>query len=178
MATSARLRISLAIAVVGLVLDWLTPLGLATWLSQLVVVWFTGRWAARREILTVAVVCSSFILAGLWLSAPSHFPIWISTVNRVIVVTILWLLVRSILDRGATDTTLRKTESELKEASTRIQVLSGLLPICAACKKIRNEADEWEQLETYIHDHSEAEFTHSLCDECIARLYPDCGPRA
>lgn len=51
-----------------------------------------------------------------------------------------------------------------------VKVLTGLLPICAWCKKVRNEKDQWQQLEVYIHDHSEADFTHTLCPDCARDL--------
>ena len=51
--------------------------------------------------------------------------------------------------------------------------LGGLLPICASCKKIRDDKGYWNQIEEYIRDHSEAEFTHSICNECAEKLYPD-----
>jgi hypothetical protein len=56
--------------------------------------------------------------------------------------------------------------SELKEAFARVHQLSGLLPICAWCKKIRNDKGYWEQLESYITNHSEALFSHGMCNEC------------
>lgn len=62
---------------------------------------------------------------------------------------------------------------ELKTALDKVKQLSGLLPICASCKKIRNDEGYWEQIESYIRDHSEAEFTHSICAECSERLYGD-----
>jgi len=55
-----------------------------------------------------------------------------------------------------------------------IMKLSGLLPICASCKKIRDDNGYWLQLEKYIGEHSEAQFTHSICPECSERLYPEC----
>jgi hypothetical protein len=61
---------------------------------------------------------------------------------------------------------------ELKEAFSKVKALSGLLPICASCKKIRNDKGYWEQVEVYIRDRSEAEFTHGFCPECAERLYP------
>ncbi len=60
---------------------------------------------------------------------------------------------------------------ELQKALASIKVLQGLLPICASCKKIRNDKGYWERLETYIHDHSEADFTHGICPECVKKLY-------
>ena len=59
----------------------------------------------------------------------------------------------------------------LREAMMEVKRLSGLLPICANCKKIRNERNEWQQIEVFIREHSEAQFTHSLCPGCIKRLY-------
>jgi hypothetical protein len=61
---------------------------------------------------------------------------------------------------------------ELKEAFSKVKALSGLLPICASCKKIRNDKGYWEQVEVYIRDRSEAEFTHGFCPECAETLYP------
>ena len=63
--------------------------------------------------------------------------------------------------------------SELKEALSQVKLLSGFLPICASCKKIRDDKGYWNQIESYIQQHSEAEFSHSICPECIEKLYPD-----
>jgi hypothetical protein len=60
----------------------------------------------------------------------------------------------------------------LKEALDRVQTLSGLLPICANCKKIRDDTGYWNQIEAYISEHSGAEFSHSICPECANKLYP------
>lgn len=60
---------------------------------------------------------------------------------------------------------------ELQDALQKVRTLSGLLPMCAACKKIRNNKGDWERLETYIADHSEAAFTHGLCPECIPKYF-------
>ncbi|MHC1724702.1 MAG: response regulator [Syntrophobacteraceae bacterium] len=62
---------------------------------------------------------------------------------------------------------------ELQVALAKVKMLSGLLPICASCKKIRDDKGYWRQLETYIHEHSEVEFSHGICPECAKRLYPE-----
>lgn len=62
---------------------------------------------------------------------------------------------------------------ELKTNLERVKLLSGLLPICASCKKIRDDKGYWNQIEAYIRDHSEADFSHGICPECAIRLYPD-----
>ncbi len=63
--------------------------------------------------------------------------------------------------------------AELKEALSQVKTLRGFLPICASCKKIRDDQGYWHQIETYIRDHSEADFSHGICMDCARRLYPD-----
>lgn len=62
---------------------------------------------------------------------------------------------------------------KLQEQNDKIKELSGLIPICSNCKKIRDDYGYWHQVEEYIRQHSEAEFTHSLCPNCMKALYPD-----
>ncbi len=59
----------------------------------------------------------------------------------------------------------------LKEALDKIKTLKGIIPICASCKKIRNDEGYWNDVERYIKDHSEAEFSHGICPQCAHRLY-------
>jgi DNA-binding NtrC family response regulator len=60
----------------------------------------------------------------------------------------------------------------LKDALAKVKALHGLLPICSSCKKIRDDHGYWNQLETYLQEHSDATFTHSFCPDCIGKLYP------
>ena len=62
---------------------------------------------------------------------------------------------------------------ELQGALAELKVLSGLLPICSVCKKIRDDKGYWNQLESYISEHSHAQFSHSICPKCLKELYPD-----
>jgi CheY-like chemotaxis protein len=62
---------------------------------------------------------------------------------------------------------------ELREALAHIKTLSGLLPICSGCKKIRDDKGYWSQVESYIASRSEATFTHSLCPDCVKKYFPD-----
>jgi len=62
---------------------------------------------------------------------------------------------------------------ELEKALSEVKTLSGLLPICSSCKRIRDDKGYWNQIESYIHKHSEAEFSHSICPDCVKKLYPD-----
>lgn len=68
---------------------------------------------------------------------------------------------------------LEKKNTELQKAFDEIKVLRGCLPICASCKRIRKDDGYWEQIETYISDHSEVQFSHGCCQECAKKLYPD-----
>ena len=63
--------------------------------------------------------------------------------------------------------------TELQAAIAKVRTLSGLLPICSACKKIRDDKGYWNQIEAYIEEHSDAAFSHGICPECFRRIYPD-----
>ena len=67
----------------------------------------------------------------------------------------------------------QKLVHELEAAMADIKTLSGFLPICASCKKIRDDNGYWNQIESYIRDRSEAEFSHSICPDCTKKLYPE-----
>ena len=68
--------------------------------------------------------------------------------------------------------TLASKIGELRRALDQIKTLRGIIPICASCKKIRDDNGYWKQVEVYIRDHSEAEFSHGICPECVKELYP------
>jgi DNA-binding response OmpR family regulator len=67
----------------------------------------------------------------------------------------------------------RKLLTQLEHSATEIKKLRGILPICANCKKIRDDKGYWTQVEVYIGDHSAAEFSHGICPECAQRIYPE-----
>lgn len=76
-------------------------------------------------------------------------------------------------ERKKVEGALQREKEKLESALTQVKTLSGLLPICSSCKKVRDDKGYWNQIERYIQDHSEAEFSHSICPECLKRLYPD-----
>jgi|GEM_PF-1240205 len=78
--------------------------------------------------------------------------------------------------RKAVERGLQEKNRELEEARGKVRILSGFLPICASCKKIRDDAGYWESVELYISRHSEAVFSHGICEECMDKLYPGYGP--
>ncbi len=76
-------------------------------------------------------------------------------------------------------TNRKKTEEALWKSLEEIKTLKGIVPICANCKKIRDDRGYWEQVEAYVSRHTEAQFSHSICPDCIKRLYPEfCRPNA
>lgn len=73
----------------------------------------------------------------------------------------------------ASKTNLEENLKRLEEATRNIKILSGLIPICASCKKIRDDDGYWHQIEQYINEHSDAVFSHGLCPACAKKMYPD-----
>lgn len=71
------------------------------------------------------------------------------------------------------ESSLRQKNKELSEALAQVKQLKGLLPICMYCKKIRNDENYWQQVEEYVASHSEADFSHSICPECMEKYYPE-----
>jgi len=78
----------------------------------------------------------------------------------------------SAIARAAAEEARQQLIVQLQEALAKVKTLSGLLPICASCKKIRDDQGFWHQVEVYIQEHSDAEFTHGICPECAQKLYP------
>lgn len=80
---------------------------------------------------------------------------------------------RNLDQRISAEEQREKVITDLNKALSEVKKLSGLLPICSHCKKIRDDKGYWTQIESYIHEHSEAEFSHSICKECANEYYPD-----
>jgi CheY-like chemotaxis protein len=70
---------------------------------------------------------------------------------------------------------LRHNNTEMEAALAKVKLLSGMLPICSGCKKIRDDKGYWNQVENYVQKHSEATFTHGLCPECSNKFFPGVG---
>lgn len=82
-------------------------------------------------------------------------------------------ITRDITERKQAEQERERFIDELQEALANIKTLRGLVPICAHCKKIRDDQGYWQQVETYVQAHSEAEFSHGLCPECIRIFFPE-----
>lgn len=80
---------------------------------------------------------------------------------------------KDITERKRTEEERERIIGELSKALSQIKSLSGLLPICASCKKIRNDAGYWEAVEIYLQKHAPVEFSHGICPACVEKLYPE-----
>lgn len=106
------------------------------------------------ELLGLAT--SLFMLSGLWFVRP------------------FFLELNQARERAERDAAIKATlAAELQAALDNVKVLSGFLPICSSCKRIRNEKGDWDSLEGYIHTRTDAEFSHGICPQCLERLYPE-----
>jgi hypothetical protein len=70
-------------------------------------------------------------------------------------------------------TDLIQSKEIIEHLKKEVNTLRGIIPICSACKNIRDDKGYWQQVEAYIRDRSEAEFSHSICPECLEKLYPE-----
>lgn len=121
--------------------------------------WFNGRrWGLIFAVLMPLV--RFYFNVALWTIPWTITEASINAVIRIMVLTSFAL----IIDRTAIQT---------RELSRRVSLLEGLLPICSYCKKIRDQKDQWQVMEKYIMDRSEATFTHGVCPDCMREHYGD-----
>jgi hypothetical protein len=83
------------------------------------------------------------------------------------------LVLRDITEQKKIQEEREKLVRKLQEAKNQVKMLSGLLPICTNCKKIRDDQGYWHNVEEYIQKHSEADFTHGICPDCMEKYYPE-----
>ncbi len=111
---------------------------------------------AEQDMLAKAADCG----AGAYLVKPPEA----GEINRALVIAI---------SRHSDIMKLLRMNQELQEALLDVKVLKGLLPICCQCKKIHSENGQWQQVETYVRNHTNAEFTHTYCPTCAKHYFPD-----
>jgi len=78
-----------------------------------------------------------------------------------------------ITDRKQAEEERERLITELQSAIEHIKTLRGIIPICASCKKIRDDKGYWQQVEAYVSRHTEAQFSHGVCPDCMKKLYPE-----
>ncbi|MEN6319297.1 MAG: hypothetical protein ABFD82_11150 [Syntrophaceae bacterium] len=124
--------------------------------------------AVNPNILVWAGIATNFELAKY------NIIIWPTCIIVIFAAFMLDLLFRSIFVQM---NERKKLIMELQDSIAAIKTLRGLLPICASCKKVRDDKGYWSQIESYITEHSEAEFSHGLCPDCMEKLYPEYGKK-
>jgi PAS domain S-box-containing protein len=86
---------------------------------------------------------------------------------------LLYSIIHDITERKQAEEALEEERRRLQKALDDVRTLRGIVPICANCKKIRDDKGYWNQVEKYVSEHSEAEFSHGICPECLKKLYPE-----
>ena len=143
-----------------------------------------GKLKPAVEILTIlALGFAVFLFAGyydvfeIFVQFSKQHENW--ELDEILVVSIFLLFASAIfslrrwLELRQSETLLSQQNKELNQLISEVKQLRGIIPICAECKNIRDDKGFWHQVESYIRDHSEAEFTHSVCPGCMKKLYPE-----
>ena len=140
------------------IVDSLIPLGVAGGVPYILVV-LASLWAPRRRLTWYAAIGTSILTVVGFFSSPVGGELWKVLFNRSIAVFAIWTTAGLSVQR-------QMIQEQKDKAISELRVLSGLLPVCAGCKKIRDDKGSWNQIELYIRDHSEATFSHGYCPEC------------
>ena len=85
----------------------------------------------------------------------------------------LYSIIHDIKKRLRIEKEREEIIAKLENAQNEIKILKGILPLCSFCKKIRDVKGNWEQVDVYIHNHSEADISHTVCPECMKKHYPE-----
>jgi hypothetical protein len=165
--------IALTLSLAIFVLDLNTPSGIAAWLPYIILIWWVSITASARHTLSVALLITAFLFIGLWRAPSGAMFRDVSLPNHLIIVCGVWTMAMLCLRRRKVEQERDKALRDLEEATKTLKQLSGLLPICSLCKKIRDDEGRWEQLESFIQSRSQAQFTHGLCDTCARELSPE-----
>jgi hypothetical protein len=124
------------------------------------------------EIITNTI---NILYGYVWRGSISHDLLFICAIDALVVPAVAApLAIYFILAyRKQMDRKRERLISELRAALARIKTLKGLIPVCAWCRKVRNDEGYWDILENYVRAHSEVDFTHGICPECLHRLEGD-----
>ena len=156
--SSSLFLISLIIGAIFYI-DLSTPLGVAGGVLYVAPILIASYFLHERQLILLAFGCLLLTIFG-WISSPiTETPDWKVISNRIIALLVILVATILMMHRN-------RLLAKREEALERIRVLEGILPICVECKKIRDDTNNWHQLESYITDNSEAMFTHGCCPEC------------
>lgn len=122
-----------------------------------------AAWQQNKIMAYVIAILLPWVRVCFYLPWQATDSIFTAALNAP--VTVIVLIIYAYL--------VNRTAWQTEELQKELKILEGILPICASCKKIRNEKGEYEQIEKYVTEHSEASFSHGICPECANRLYPE-----
>jgi K+-sensing histidine kinase KdpD len=165
---------ALALIILGAIgwFDYATGYDLHVFVFYFLPVWLIGWHVGLRSGICMALVAAATWFMADYASGHVYSSYRIAGWNALmeLAACIMVAAIASVVRRQLR--AQKKLNADLFEMMTQVKRLEGLLPICAACKQIRNERGEWELMEKYITAHSEAQFSHSVCPECARKLYP------
>jgi hypothetical protein len=155
-----------------LALDLAVPSGVAIGVLYIVPVLVSLSCYQKRFTVFIAVASTIFIILDYFLQPPV-LEIWKVISNRAIALVVIWVTASLGLQRRIAEQKRENAVREREKVLEDIRILRGFLPICAWCKKIRDDEGYWTQIEEYIQRHSEADFSHGICPECAKKLSPE-----
>lgn len=169
---SKSIKVSvLALILVGL-LDYITGPQFGFFVFYYIPILYAGWFIDKKTVIIYA-----FAATVIWWIADSlgeniygseFFRYWNSFIRLI-----SFLLVGIVFSNSRQQIVIEKQLSgKLSKTLSEIKQLRGLLPICASCKNVRDDKGYWEQIEVYVKDHSDANFSHSICPSCMEKLYP------
>ena len=120
-----------------------------------------AAWFCRPAYAYSLAIIQPLIRLGFAFSWPPHWSITISVINTIIRIAVLAFFAYLV----------SRTARQTRELAKRVNLLEGILPICGLCKKIRDEHGNWQAVEIYVSNRSEALFSHTLCPDCLKRDY-------
>ncbi len=131
-------------------------------------VWTVAAICSPTQLTRAAIFASVSILLGSLLSSSGPVDRWTFFTTRAIVVATIWLTVVQWRKRAAAEE--RERQALIAQHELELKTLRGIIPICAWCKKIRADSGVWKRIEQYVNEHSGAEFSHSVCSECVLKV--------
>jgi hypothetical protein len=155
-----------------LLLDLFIPLGVAVGVLYVVPV-LLSLWSSKKGFTVLVAVVASVLTIGAYFYKPAVPEMWKVLFNRSLSLIAIGITAILGLQRKNILTAWEEALRDREMAIEKLKILSGLLPICASCKKIRDDQGYWNDVAGYISEHSEAEFSHGICPACAEKLYPE-----
>lgn len=142
--------------------------------------YITQKYGTACTILIITIITTTLsviITSLIWKFTKQHnfaLAFIISCLCPVLITPpLVYSYTRLVMKLEENRNALQNKNKELEKALSEIKVLTGLLPICTTCKKIRDDQGYWNNLESYIHSRSEVQFSHGICPDCAKELYPE-----